>query len=260
MSARAKFLIAAAFLFVWELLGRALELRPDFIPTPSRIVLEIYRSAPELKSHAVRTCLDLASGYLLAAAAGIPVGILLASWERGYHLASRAVTLLEETPLVILTPLFFVWLGFGSLPKILVVFLLCLFPMTAGIMSGLRSVPREMADLLRTANAGWLQSFRAVRFPMSLPKLFQGMRTATAAAMVGIAAAEFFAAEGGLGYVMLEGVARMNTPLVFAALGIFAAAGFLLHTAVVLLESALVPASSHSRRQNRQPALNTSKP
>ena len=234
----------AAALLAWEALSRAFELRPDFLPAPSRIALELWREAPLLRLHGAVTCLEILSGFLLAVAFAVPVAVLVDGLPRLRPIGAQAISFLKAAPLVIVAPLLIVWLGFGSLPKVLIVVFLCFPPIAAGMLSGLSSVPQAMVDFLRTANPGWLRSFYMVLLPTSLPELFHGLRTAASMAIVGAAVAEFVGADKGLGYLMIEGMARMNTPLVFAALASLAAIALALHAAVVLLRSMLAPAAT----------------
>jgi len=234
-------LFVAGILLVWEVLSRAFELRPDVLPAPSRIVLELWRAAPLLRAHGAATCLEILQGLLLALVFALPAAVVIDGSPELSRIGPQAVSFLKAAPLLIITPLLIVWFGFGSLPKVLIVALLCFPPIAAGMLSGLRRVPQAMLDFLRTTNAGWFRSFRSVRLPMSLPGLFSGFRTAASLAVAGAAAGEFVGAEKGLGYVMIEGMVRMSTPLVFAALVSLAAIALVLHTAIVLLQWALVP-------------------
>ena len=240
-------LFVAGILLAWEALSRAFELRPDLLPAPSRVVLELWRAAPLLREHGAVTCLEILDGLLLALAFALPIAIMIDASPRLCRIGTQAISFMKAAPLLIVMPLLIVWLGFGSLPKVLIVALLCFPAIAAGMLSGLRCVPRAMLDFLRTTNSGWLRSFWSVRLPTSLPGLFSGLRTATSLAVVGAAAGEFVGAEKGLGYVMIEGMARMSTPLVFAALVSLAAIAVVLHAAVVLLQSALVPASDNEK-------------
>ena len=233
----------AGTLLAWEVLSRAFELRPDILPAPSRIVLELWRAAPLLRMHGAVTCLEILEGLLLALVFALPAAVIIDGSPELSRIGAQAISFLKAAPLLIVMPLLIVWLGFGSLPKVLIVALLCFPPIAAGMLSGLRGVPQAMLDFLRTTNAGWFRSFWSVRLPMSLPALFSGLRTAASLAVAGAAAGEFVGAERGLGYVMIEGMVRMSTPLVFAALVSLAAVAVVLHVAIALLQSALVPAT-----------------
>lgn len=210
--------------------------------------MELWRAAPLLREHGAITCSEVLNGFLVAVAFAMPVAVLIGCSPRLYRIGAPAISFLEAAPLLIIAPLLIVWLGFGSSPKVLMAVFLCVPPIAAGMVSGLKSVPQEMVDFLRTTNSGWLRSFLIVRLPMSLPGLFRGLKTAASLAVVGAAAGEFVGADKGLGYLMIAGMARMNTPLVFAALATLAGIAIALHAAVVLLRSVLAPVARDKER------------
>jgi NitT/TauT family transport system permease protein len=226
---------------VWECAGRLAEIRPDILPTPSRIALEFWRNAALVGAGAESTCLEVLTGLLLAMVLALAFASIVLAFPRAERRTSSIINFFADTPFGILTPVLVVWFGYGIWPKVTVVLLLCLFSIIRGIVAGSRTIPRELTDFVQVTRAGWVQSFLKVILPMSLPGFFRGLRTAASLAIVGAATAEFAEADAGLGSVMLLGMARLNTPLVFAALAGLAAIGLTLYTVVVLLGRLLIP-------------------
>jgi len=149
--------------------------------------------------------------------------------------------LMRRAPLLALVPVLLVWFSVGMLPKILVVLLMAFFPTAEGVLAGLRSIPEEMIDLLRTMRAGSLQILFKVQIPSSLPGFLDGLKIAIRLAVSGATVAEFVAADQGLGYLMLSGISKMEVPLVFAALTVLLGFGLALNVFVILLERVMVP-------------------
>jgi ABC-type nitrate/sulfonate/bicarbonate transport system permease component len=203
---------------LWEGLGRAFELRTDFLPTPSRIFLEIGRDWSTLSEHSSVTIGEVLCALLLAAVCAFPLGILLGNFmgprgrDRFFLHSSYAL------PLAACAPLFVMWFGFGKLSKILLATLLCFFPMVAAILRGLTSPSPDALDLMSLMGATRMQCFFKLRFPASFPFLFRGLKVAILHAVAGVIVGEFAGAESGLGHLMLAAQSKLNTPLVFAAI------------------------------------------
>jgi len=232
---------AAIVLLLWEFAGRIMQFRPSILPTPSRILLEIWRQAPILQLHGQATFEEIVTGLLLAAALAMPFGYLFALFPRIQPFAAPLLLLIRRAPLVALAPVVLIWFSFGMLPKTLIVLLMAFFPVVEGILAGLRSIPEEMSDLLRTMNAGSLQILFKVQIPGSLPGFLEGLKTAVRLAVSGATVAEFVAADQGLGYLMLSGISKMEVPLVFAALTVLTGFGLAFYVVVILLERMLIP-------------------
>jgi ABC-type nitrate/sulfonate/bicarbonate transport system permease component len=210
--------VCAAVLAVWEGLGRALELRTDFLPTPSRISLEIGRTWPILYEHSSVTMGEVLCALLLSAVCALPLGILLGAFmgtrSRGRLFLRSSYAL----PLAACAPLFLIWFGFGRISKVLLASLLCFFPMVASITQGLSSPSPDALDLMSMMGATRMQCFFKLRLPASCPFLFRGLKLAILDAVAGVIVGEFTGAEAGLGHLMLAAQSKLNTPLIFAAL------------------------------------------
>ncbi len=228
-------------LLVWEAAGRTLQLQPQILPTPSRIILEIWEQAPRLRPHSLITCCEIFGGYLLGVICAVPASIVITLTPGARRASWPLFQLLRPAPLVILTPVFFVWFGFGIRPEVLVVSTLCFVTLTFGMVSGLNSPSRDMLDLLKTMGATRIQNFTKVMLPASLPMTFTAMKAAVPLAVVGATAAEFAQAEMGLGYITLAASFKFETPLVFAGLTLLGLIGIALYAAVVSLQALLIP-------------------
>ena len=128
----------------------------------------------------------------------------------------------QAIPVFALAPLMVLWFGFGMTAKILMAMLVIFFPVTANFADGLRRTPPGWLDLARTMNASPWAVLRHIRLPAALPAFASGLRVATAIAPIGAIIGEWAGASSGLGYVMLNANARIQTDLMFAALFILA--------------------------------------
>ncbi len=91
----------------------------------------------------------------------------------------------QTVPLIVLAPLFILWFGFGILPKVLIVVLVCFFPLAINILEGLDGMERDLIDLLRTMGAGPLQILLFTKLPAALEQLFSGLKIAATYSVIG---------------------------------------------------------------------------
>jgi NitT/TauT family transport system permease protein len=133
-----------------------------------------------------------------------------------------------------------IWLGFGIAPKILMAFLISIFPVIVAGVVGLRSVEAEKLHLARSMGASRWQTFAMFRLPSALPSLFGGLKLAIAFAVTGAVVGEFIGADRGLGRVIMVANGNLDTPALFAAVVVLTAMAVALFYLVEALERVTV--------------------
>jgi NitT/TauT family transport system permease protein len=213
--------IAFFVLFIaWQWSTTALHIRAWILPAPSAIVSTAYDWRIELLRHTSVTTLETIAGFLLAALVAVPLSMAVV-WSVLLRRTLYPILLaLQSIPKVALAPLITLWVGFGLWPKIVVVFLVCFFPIIVNAVAGLEAAPRPMIDLMQSMCAGPWQTFRRVRVPVAIPYFLVGCKIAVTFAVIGAVIAEFVGSEEGLGYLILTASAQSQTALAFAALAV----------------------------------------
>ena len=141
----------------------------------------------------------------------------------------------QTVPIIVIAPILVVWFGFGITPKLLIIALICFFPITVNTLDGLRSVDADSVKLMRTLDAGRGTIMRRLELPAALPFLISGAKIAVAVAVIGAVFGEWSGSDAGLGHLMLESSAQLLTARLFAAvvvLSVFAVGLFALLTLV----------------------------
>jgi ABC-type nitrate/sulfonate/bicarbonate transport system permease component len=201
----------------WETLGRMFHLRPDFVPTPSRIVLEAWRENAQLIENAVASGLALATGILAVLAFSLALALLCGSGARHCSIVERVLTAAQGIPFIAAVPVLVVWFGYRKTPEVLVVFAVA-FPVVGGaVLRRLRTIPPEILDFARALHASPLDVAVKIQLPWVLPSLLGSLEKAISMSVAAATAAEFVLAESGLGAVMIGAVSNLNTPLLMAA-------------------------------------------
>ncbi len=142
----------------------------------------------------------------------------------------------QTIPIFTLAPLLIIWVGTDIMSKVIVVVLFTFFPIVISLVTGLRSVDREMVDMFRTLGASPFQTFRKLMVPTALPNFFAGMKVAAVVSVIGAVIGEWVGASAGLGWLMKLSGPQFQTARVFAAIVVLSVLAMALFAAVVLLE------------------------
>jgi ABC-type nitrate/sulfonate/bicarbonate transport system permease component len=234
-------LLAAVLLLVWQVGATALAVPRWLLPTPLDVVQAIVADPDLLRVHAARTLLEALVGLTLAAAAGIGIAILMDRWPFARRAFYPVLVGSQTVPILPIAPLLVIWLGYDIAPKLIVVALVCFFPMVVATFDGLGSVDAEMVRLVRSMGASPWQLFWRVRWPGALPRIFSGVRISVTYGITGAIVGEWVGGSRGLGYYMVRASDQLLTERVFAAIAVSAALSIALFLLVVLGERRILP-------------------
>jgi NitT/TauT family transport system permease protein len=232
--------IYLALLVLWEAFVRGFNLPAWILPAPSAIAITAWEWAPELLYNSFVTLRETVVGFLLALALSLPLAVVIAFTTITRRLIYPILLGLQSVPKVALAPLVILWLGIGNWPKIVIVVLVCFFPILVNVVAGFESVPRSMLDLMHSLRASELVIFRRLRIPIATPHLFTGCKIAITFAVIGAVIGEFVAAQEGLGYLILISTAQSQTPLAFAAIILLTVISVVLFYGIELIEKRVV--------------------
>ncbi len=229
----------ALILSAWEAYSRlvlgALPGGDRLLPAPTAILAALVANVPLIAPHTWQTLLETAVGFAMALAVGFGFAILI-DVSRLLRRAIYPLLVVSQTiPILALAPLLVLWFGFGLLPKVLIVALVCFFPIVVAGADGFLATDPELVRLFRTFGASKWTIFRQVRFPGALPSLFSGVRIAITYSVIGAVWGEYVGAEWGLGIFIQREQHAYQVALVFAAILVIAAmsVGLFLLTSVV---------------------------
>ena len=233
--------LLAALVGLWELIVRAAHV-PDYLfPTPSAVASSLAADAGLLGRATLVTVREIVLGYLFAVAAALLIAILL-HFSAALRRALLPILVLSQTvPTVLLAPILAILLGYGIEPKLVVVAVVCFFPIVVNAVDGLRSADPELVRMMRTLHGSRLAIFRRVELPGALPAIFSGARIAATYAAVGAVFGEWAGSSAGLGFVILQAQPALETARIFAAVLILSALALCLYALVSLAERLLVP-------------------
>jgi len=230
-----------ALVILWEFLVRQFQVPAWLLPSPSSIGQSMVEWRSELVGHSIVTLYETLVGFALAIAISIPLAVAVVYSPLLQNTIYPILLALQSMPKVAIAPLLALWIGFGTLPKIVVVFLVCFFPIIVATTSGLTAVPTSLMDLIRSLSASPLQTFVKIRFPTAMPHIFVGLKIAITFAVIGAVIGEFVGSESGLGYLILVSTSQSRTPLAFGSLVLLTLMSIVLYYGVALVERIAVP-------------------
>jgi ABC-type nitrate/sulfonate/bicarbonate transport system permease component len=234
--------IVVVLLGMWQLaasldvIANALNIEPFLVPSPSEIAQSLWADRSLLLDNGWVTLQEVLAGFALSVVAGVAFAVVLhlsPMLRRAFYpllIASQTV------PIVVIAPILVVWLGFGIGPKLVIIALICFFPITVNTLDGLRSVDPDLLKMMRTLDASRLQTFRRVEGPSALPYFFSGAKIAVAVAVIGAVFGEWAGSSSGLGHLIQQASAQLQTARTFAAVVVLSALAIVLFGLLAVIE------------------------
>jgi len=230
-----------ALIGLWEVLARWSGVPSWLLPTPSEIGASMVDWRGELAWHSLVTLYEVLVGFTLSIVVSVPLAVAVVYSRFLQNTIYPILLAMQSMPKVAIAPLLVLWMGFGALPKILVIFLVCFFPIVVATASGLSAVPPALIDLIRSLSATSYQTFIKIRFPTAIPHIFVGLKIAITFAVIGAVIGEFVSSDQGLGYLILISTSQSRTPLAFGALLILTIMSIALYYSVEFVERRVAP-------------------
>lgn len=214
--------LVALALEIWT---SAFRVPPYLVPSPSSIAARLWTDAALFAREAAITVGEAAGGFALGTSTAFVAGALMAQSRLLERTLFPVAILIKLTPIVAIAPLFTLWFGFGTGPKIAIAALITFFPMLVNSFVGLRSADAQELAFLQTLGASRSEIFRMLRVPSALPFLFSGARISLNLALIGAVIAEWTGADRGLGRVIFVANANLDLTALFGAVLTLAAIG-----------------------------------
>ena len=235
------FLLIVFVILVWQTVALRSGLSAFILPSPIQVLQAGWETREVLGSAITTTMLETMIGLTIATILGVLIAAaidLSSVVRRALYpilVASQTVQILAIAPLLI------IWFGFGMLPKVLIVVLICFFPLAVNTADGLASADPDYVSLLRAMGADRKQVWRLVRFPAALPAFFTGLRIAVTYSVVGATIGEWGGGSEGLGLYMLRSKNALATDQVFVGIVLTSMLSIALFLLVYIIERALLP-------------------
>lgn len=236
-----RLLIFFCLIGIWHLIVTVFEIKVFILPSPLKVWEALMNPEYSWGKHILATGQEIVFSFLLTAAFSIALSILIV-WSKFINkLVMPIIILFNSLPKIALAPLFLMWFGYGLVPNILVASMIAFFPVVINTTTGLQAVEDDLLDLVHYLNATKAQVFFKIRIPNSLPYIFAGIKISATMCVVGSIVGEFVASNQGLGYLIRDSQAFINTPPMFACLILLSTMGLLFFTFIGAMEKVCMP-------------------
>jgi putative hydroxymethylpyrimidine transport system permease protein len=207
-----------SLLIFWQLFVMFSKLPNYILPSPLEVGIVLFQQFPMLMSQSIPTILETLLGLLGAVFLGYMIALSMAYISTLRYCLKPILLISQALPTFAIAPLFVIWLGYGMSTKIATTVLMLFFPIASNFFDGLSRTDSALLDLAHIMKASRFRTLRYIRIPAAIPHLITGLRAAAAGAPMGAVIGEWVGASKGLGFLMLNANARMQTDVMFAAL------------------------------------------
>ncbi|TDM11858.1 ABC transporter permease [Macrococcus lamae] len=227
-------------LLVWEMLVRWLQVDAYTLPAPSAIVKEFFLGFDEYSRHLIPTMLLVLEGLLMSVVFGIIVAVLLHLIPVLEPYIYPLLIISQNIPVIVVAPLLVIWFGFGLLPKLIVITLVCFFPVTVSLLEGFKSADKDLLRYMKISGADRMQIFKKLEWPNAMPYFFNGLTIAGTYSVMGAIISEWLGSDKGLGKYMIISQRAFQVDKVFVAIVWIIIFALVIYSVIRLLERRVV--------------------
>jgi NitT/TauT family transport system permease protein len=229
-------------LLIWQLVVWVSGLPAFILPSPAQVGSRFIQALLDgtLLHNTLVTLLEVLVGLTIGVSAATVLGYLLARSVHLERLLSPYIVASQSIPVVAIAPLLVIWFGPGLFSKVLICALIVFFPVLVNTIVGVRSVPEDLRDLMRSLQATRWQTMKNLEVPAALPVFLGGLKIGATLSVIGAVVGEFVGAKSGLGFMVNVGRGVYDTALVFVSVFTLIALALILYGLVSLIEKRLL--------------------
>ncbi|MCL2082743.1 MAG: ABC transporter permease [Oscillospiraceae bacterium] len=194
--------LVAGTALLWQLISLAGLADPFILPPPSAVISAFCKDFQLIASHSLTTLVQAFIGLGISIILGYAAAIGMDRFSWLQKALYPLLVLSQTVPYIAIAPLLVLWLGFGMTPKIVLVCLICFFPIAVNVYDGIRGIRKEYIDEFNVLGGNWLESLIFVKLPLSLPGFFSAIKIAGAYSIVGAVISEWIGGTKGIGVYM----------------------------------------------------------
>lgn len=240
MSVLLKLAGLVAVIVVWQLATTVLAVPSYILPSPSELAQGVWLDRTVILAGLVPLMIQSALGFLFGNGLGILLAVLVNRFATARATVMPVALAIRSIPIVAITPLITLLIGFGLQTTVTIATLITFFPAFINMVRGLNAVDRQAVQLFRMMDAGEMTVFRKLRWPSAMPYLFSSLKVTAPAAILGATVAEYIAANNGLGFIIQNSSQNFQYNLMWEATIVATVVVIIAFTVVSWLETVLV--------------------
>lgn len=230
------------FLAIWQFVTATAMVPAYLIPRPADVATAGWMlfSTGVILPHLLATTAEMVFGFVLGSVIALATACVVAESRAVERCVFPFVVALQSMPKVALAPLLIVWFGFGLASKVVLVALICFFPVFVNALTGLQAARGDLVDLYRAFSAPRWRIFLDVKLPSATGAIFAGLQVGLVLALLGAVVGEFVAAQQGLGSLIQASSLNFDVPTMFVCILTLAAMGSVASTIVRIVQRRVV--------------------
>jgi NitT/TauT family transport system permease protein len=223
---------------LWQAIVSIGRVAPYILPAPGDVALKTVRVVADgtLLSNTAITLVEVLGGLSLGMVVATTLGYLLARSVTVEQALAPYLVATQAIPIVAIAPILIIWFGYGLMSKILISALIVFFPILINTIAGVRGVPTELRDLMRSLRASRWQTFTKLEVPAALPVLLAGLKVGATLSVIGAVVGEMAGANAGLGVMIGIANGQYDVPRMFVGVFALVALALALYGLVSLVE------------------------
>jgi ABC-type nitrate/sulfonate/bicarbonate transport system permease component len=225
---------------IWEFVVKIVDVPEWLLPAPSKVFKEAISGWMDFYPDLLSTIKISLLGFAIGAAIGLLIAVLLHLVPFLRESFYPLLILSQNIPIIVLAPLLVIWFGFGLLPKMIVITLVCFFPITVAALDGFKQTPDELKHYMMMAGASKKQLFWKLELPFSLPSIFSGLKISATYSVMGAVISEWLGAKQGIGVYMTLSSSSFRTDRVFVAIFSIMILSLLFFLVIIIIERRLI--------------------
>jgi ABC-type nitrate/sulfonate/bicarbonate transport system permease component len=228
-------------LILWQFIVDQEFIARYILPSPWDVMRVCIIILPKITNHIYTTLQEALTGLLIAISLSIVLAVLMDNFIIVRKALQPLLVVSQTIPIMVLAPLFAMWFGFGVLPKVMVVILVCFFPIVISLLEGLNSLDQDLFNLMKSMKANRWQIFYLAKFPASLGSFFSGLKIAATYSIIGAVIGEWMGGKSGLGVYMTRVRQSFALDKVFATILIIVLLSMILFKTIELIQFLVMP-------------------
>ena len=237
----APIVLSIILLSLWEVIVQLGKIEKYILPAPTDVIKVLISDFKAMLPHIGATLYEGFIGFLIAIVLSIILAIIMDVSSIIKKSLYPLLVVSQTIPTIALAPLFIIWFGFGALPKIIVVVIVCFFPIVISIVDGLEGVDRDLINHFKLMGASKLNIFIHLKLPYGMINFFSGMRIAATYSIMGAVIGEWLGGDKGLGVYMTRARSAYALDKMFAAIVVIVIISMLVVFIVTQVEKAFTP-------------------
>jgi len=230
----------ALLLLLWQFGAAALDIPTYILPRPAEIAVTAVAKWPLLGNALIVTLIEAVGGFLLGAAIGIVLAVLMILMPPLEALLMPIAVVINAVPSIAFVPLVLLWFGLGMESKIAIGALAVVLVVLLNLLAGLKRPEADAINLMRSFGAGRLGILWRLQLPAAMPGLVTGLRVGLARSTIAVIVAEMMGAYSGIGQVIYQATGQVDYLTVWAAVFVASLGSLALYGVLVAIDRKLV--------------------